>query len=540
MCRLPRVEVICETIKNDKSRKGTLKYTPFFKVSFSSIDRMILREVNKMQIKMQKIHKSFGSNRVLQGVDFELMNGEVHALMGENGAGKSTLMNILTGFHNYDKGIIIIDGEEKTFLNPKEAEEYGIAFIHQELNIWPKMTVLENLFIGKEIKSSLRLLDNKKMKALAKKKFDDLSVLLPLDKEAGACSIGEQQMIEIAKALMTNAKVIIMDEPTAALTEREIQKLFEVIDSLKKKGVSIVYISHRMEEIFTICDRITVMRDGYTVDTKAIMETSFDEVVKKMVGRELTDRFPRRTSVIGETVLELRDLSKKNIFKDVSFKVKSGEILGVSGLMGAGRTEIMKAIFGMDSIDSGEILVHGKSEKIKSPNKAVKLGIGFITEDRKAEGLILDFSIRENIGLTTLFSFAPKGVVNKRKEKSFVELLTKRLTVKTESVETQVCNLSGGNQQKVVIAKWIGISPKVLIMDEPTRGVDVGAKREIYELMNDLTNRGVAIIMVSSELPEILGMSDRILVIHEGEISGELTRSEASQEKIMTLATGGL
>jgi ribose transport system ATP-binding protein len=492
-----------------------------------------------MHIQMNNIYKSFGSNSVLRGVNLEIKDGEVHALMGENGAGKSTLMNILTGLHKRNDGTILIDGKETYFRDPKEAEKYGITFIHQELNIWSEMTVLENLFIGKEITSSFGVLNSRKMKALAREQFDKLSVNIPLDQEAGRCSVGQQQMIEIAKALMTDAKVIIMDEPTAALTEREIQKLFLVIDSLKKQGVSIVYISHRMEEIFQICDRITVMRDGITVDTKSIPDTNFDDVVKKMVGRALTDRFPTRNPNPGETVLEVRNLTQKDVFHDVNFSVKSGEIVGVSGLMGAGRTEIMRTLFGMDSIDSGDIFINGEKKTIKNPHEAVKLGIGFITEDRKDEGLILDFSLRQNIALPSLKSFAPRGFINRKDEQDFVDMLIKRLTIKTQSSETNAKDLSGGNQQKVVIAKWIGISPKVLILDEPTRGVDVGAKREIYQLMNELTDRGVAIIMVSSELPEILGMSDRILVVHEGTINGELQKSEATHEKIMTLATGG-
>ncbi|MDS9995905.1 sugar ABC transporter ATP-binding protein [Bacillus atrophaeus] len=492
-----------------------------------------------MQIDMNDIHKAFGKNQVLSGVSFNLKPGEVHALMGENGAGKSTLMNLLTGLHGLDKGSIRINGKETYFSNPKEAEQNGIAFIHQELNIWPEMTVLENLFIGKEMTSKLGILNTKKMKALAKKQFEKLSVSLSLDQEAGKCSVGQQQMIEIAKALMTKAEVIIMDEPTAALTEREINKLFEVIASLKKDGVSIVYISHRMEEIFSICDRITIMRDGKTVDTTNISETSFDEVVKKMVGRELTDRYPQRRPELDDIVLEVRDASKKGSFEHVSFHVRSGEIVGVSGLMGAGRTEIMRALFGIDRLDSGEIWLAGKKTNIKNPNDAVKKGLGFITENRKDEGLLLDTSIRENIALPSLTSFSPKGVIDQKREASFVELLINRLTIKTASPETHARNLSGGNQQKVVIAKWIGIGPKVLILDEPTRGVDVGAKREIYTLMNELTDRGVAIIMVSSELPEIIGMSDRIIVVHEGKISGEVASREATQERIMTLATGG-
>lgn len=492
-----------------------------------------------MNIEMHNIHKAFGKNTVLSGVSFDLVTGEVHALMGENGAGKSTLMNLLTGLYSLDQGTIQIDGKETVFKNPKEAEQHGIAFIHQELNIWPDMTVLENLFIGKEIYTKLGLLDTKKMKTLAQTQLDRLSVNLSLEQEAGSCSVGQKQMIEIAKALMTDAKVIIMDEPTAALTEREIEKLFQVIESLKKEGVSIVYISHRMEEIFAICDRITIMRDGKTVDTKAIPETNFHEVVKKMVGRELTDRYPERTPSTGDIVLEVKQATRKGQFQDISFSVKAGEIVGVAGLMGAGRTEMMRSLFGLDPLDQGEIWVHGKKAVIKKPSDAVKLGIGFITEDRKDEGLMLDASIRENIGLPNLKSFSPKGLIDKKTEQDFVDLLIKRLTIKTASSDISARSLSGGNQQKVVIAKWIGIQPKVLILDEPTRGVDVGAKREIYQLMNELTDRGVAILMVSSELPEILGMSDRVLVIHEGTISGELDKTEATQERIMTLATGG-
>lgn len=492
-----------------------------------------------MHIQMKGIHKAFGSNQVLTGVDFDLREGEVHALMGENGAGKSTLMNILTGLHARDEGTILIDGKETYFANPKEAEREGIAFIHQELNVWPDMTVLDNLFIGREMSSPLGFLKYKEMKALAHEQFQRLAVDIPLNVEAGECSVGQQQMIEIAKALLSEAKVIIMDEPTSALTEREIQKLFEVIESLKKDGVSIVYISHRMEEIFTICDRITVMRDGKTVDTKNIPDTNFDEVVKKMVGRELTERFPARTPNPGEVVLEVEHATRKGLFRDVSFQVREGEIVGFSGLMGSGRTEIMRALFGLDRLDSGEIRMFGKKAVIRKPVDAVKLGIGFITEDRKDEGLVLDFSVRENMVLPSLSGFTSKGLISSQKEGAFVDALIKRLQIKTHSRETAAGNLSGGNQQKVVIAKWVGIGPRLLILDEPTRGVDVGAKREIYQLMNELTGHGVAIIMVSSELPEVLGMSDRIVVVHEGRITGELGKDEATQEKIMTLATGG-
>jgi len=321
---------------------------------------------------MKNIHKAFGKNQVLTGVDFELLPGEVHALMGENGAGKSTMMNVLTGLHKRDEGTITINGEEYYFSNPKEAEQKGIAFIHQEMNIWPEMTVLENLFIGKEIRNRFGLLKMNEMRELAKVQFSKLAVSISLDEKAGNCSVGEQQMIEIAKALMTNAEVIVMDEPTAALTEREIERLFEVINTLRKQNVSIVYISHRMEEIFTICDRITVMRDGKTVDTKPIPETNFDEVVRKMVGRELEDRFPARKPTIGDVVLEVKDLSRAGEFQNVSFSVRSGEIVGVSGLMGAGRTEIMRSIFGLSHPDSGVIKMNGEEIKIHYPAQLLR------------------------------------------------------------------------------------------------------------------------------------------------------------------------
>ncbi|MFD1849552.1 sugar ABC transporter ATP-binding protein [Oceanobacillus bengalensis] len=492
-----------------------------------------------MHITMENIHKAFGANKVLEGVDFTLEPGEVHALMGENGAGKSTLMNILTGLFPQNEGKITIDGKQIQFKDSKEAERAGLAFIRQELNIWPQMTVLENLFIGREKRNAFGVLKEKEMKTLAEAIFSRLDISIPLDKEAGACSVGEQQMIEIAKALMLDAEVIIMDEPTAALTDREIEKLFKIMKELTASGVSLVYISHRMEEIFAICDRITVMRDGVSVATSFIKDTNFDEIVKQMVGRELEDRYPARNPKYGEVVMEVSGLTRKGVFEDISFSVKEGEILGVSGLMGAGRTEIMRAIFGLDGFDSGEVKIGGKPISIKNPACAANEGLAFITEDRKDEGLVLDFSIRENIALTNLKSFSPNGIVKNKDETAFVKLMVERLKIKTESQETPAGNLSGGNQQKVVIAKWVGTSPKVLIMDEPTRGIDVGAKREIYNLMNELTERGLAIIMVSSDLPEVLGMSDRILVIHEGKVSGELRSEEATQEKIMTFATGG-
>ena len=491
-----------------------------------------------MEVVMKGITKSFGTNYVLRGVDFTIKAGEVHALMGENGAGKSTLMNILTGLHKPDAGEILIDGVIKQFDSPKEAEKFGLSFIHQEMNTWPEMTVVENLFLGNEIKNAIGWIDNKKMRALAVETFRELGVTLDLDEEVKNLSVGQQQMIEIAKSLLSDGEVIIMDEPTAALTEREIEVLFRIIQNLKQKNVAIIYISHRMEEIFKISDRITVMRDGVSVDTKRTADTNNDEVVRKMVGRDLADYYPAKTSKIGPIVFEAKKLSSERKFQDVSFQVKSGEIVGFSGLMGAGRTEIMRSIFGIDPLDGGEMYLEDKKITISSPNDAIRQGIGFLTENRKEEGLILDYSISENISLPSIDGFRKNGLIDTQAEKDFVELLMERLQVKAEGRDDIVSGLSGGNQQKVVLAKWIGIGSKVLILDEPTRGVDVGAKREIYQLMNELADRGVAIIMVSSDLPEVLGVSDRIVVVHEGKISGELQRGEATEEKIMKLATG--
>lgn len=489
---------------------------------------------------MTGIKKAFGANRVLEGVDFELLPGEIHALMGENGAGKSTLMNILTGLHKRDAGTIVIDGQETYYESTKEAELAGVSFIHQEINAIGEMSVIDNLFLNREKRTKLGLLDYRAMEKEARAVFEQLNIKIDLYQEMGELSVGQQQMIEIAKSLMTNAQVIIMDEPTAALTNREIRVLFDVMHKLKAQGVSIVYISHRMEEIFEMCDRITVMRDGISVSTRQIAETQMEQVVREMVGREIGDFYPEKTSEIGEVRFEVENLALDGVFEDISFNVRSGEILGFSGLMGAGRTEIMRTIFGLLPKSRGTIRLEGKELTIKSPEEAIRQGIGFLTEDRKDEGLILDFSIRDNVLLPSVGEFSKAGLLNDKLIDDFVELLVERLTVKTASVEDPASSLSGGNQQKVVLAKWLGIGPKVLILDEPTRGVDVGAKREIYLLINELAERGVAIIMISSDLPEVLSISDRIMVVREGRLMGEVAKAEATQERVMQLATGGI
>ena len=485
------------------------------------------------------ICKSFGANKVLGGVNLHVRPGEVHALMGENGAGKSTLMNILTGIHRADAGTIMVDGKEVTFKNNKDAEEHGIAFIHQELNIWPNLSVLENLFLMNQPKTRFGTIDFKKMREMAEAKCQEIGIDLPLDEIAGECSVGQQQMTEIIRSLMLDAKTVIMDEPTAALTERETDRLFEVMKKLKNKGVSIIYISHRMEEVFANCDTITVMRDGQTISSRPTEETNMDQIVGDMVGRVMSEYYPARTNVPGDEIFRVEGFTQPGVFRDISFNLRKGEILGVAGLMGAGRTEIMRAIFGVDPHESGKLYFEGKEIHIKNPRDAIRQGFGFITENRKTEGLILDFSIERNIALPSEERLAQSHVINDKKEFDFSSELSKRLGVKAQDINLPASTLSGGNQQKVVIAKWVGMHPKLLILDEPTRGIDIGAKKDIYDLMNELTAKGVSIIMVSSELPEVIGMSDRILVIHEGRAAGIVEHKDATQTRIMTLATGG-
>lgn len=491
-------------------------------------------------IQMTGISKSFDGNQVLKDVEFTIKKGEIHALMGENGAGKSTLMKILTGIYTRDEGEITVKGQSVQFTSPKEAEQAGIAVIHQELNILPDLSVAENLFLGKEQtygKSSI--LNDRKMNKQATKILAELGLDVNVKKRAGDLSVGKQQIIEIAKALSSSAEVIIMDEPTAALTDREITTLFETIKALQATGVSFVYISHRMEEIFAICDRITILRDGHYVGMKEIKETSFDEIVRMMVGRELGERFPARNHKIGDVKLQVKQLARDGFFKDVSFELRKGEVLGISGLMGAGRTEVVQALFGYRKLNQGEIYLDGQKVQITNPLKAKKLGFGYVTEDRKSEGLVVEFSVRDNVSLTNFEKISKKGVIQTQKEMKLYDQMVKRLSIRTSGPQQLVKSLSGGNQQKVVIAKWLGIEPDVLILDEPTRGVDIGAKKEIYSIINQLAERGVAIIMISSELPEIIGMADRVLVMHEGRMTAILEKEDMTQERIMHFATGG-
>lgn len=493
-----------------------------------------------MEIQMRGIEKSFGHNTVLEGVNLHLKEGEVHALVGENGAGKSTLMNILTGLHTKDSGQIIIDGVEHHFTSPKEAEEHGIFFIHQEMLTWPDMTVLDNLFMNKQETNALGIVQTKVMKKKAEEIFSRLGVEINVDQPMRNLSVGQQQLVEIAKSLIDKTHVIIMDEPTASLTDNETAKLFQIMEELKKDKVTIVYISHRMEELFSQTDRMTIMRDGVSVLTEETANLTEDIVVANMVGRDLDSYYPDKTVKKGEVVFEVKDLCSEGKFNNVSFHVREGEILGVAGLMGSGRTEIMRAIFGMDPIDSGEMTYKGKTYAPKEPRDAIARGIGFVTENRKEEGLVLNFSVRDNVSMPIVETFNKAGVVDEKQENDFVNLLVERLKIKISGLDQAANDLSGGNQQKVVIAKWIGAGSQLLILDEPTRGVDVGAKSEIYNLMKELTDRHVAIIMVSSDLPEVIGVSDRVMVVSGGEVAGEVSHDELSEERIMTIATGGL
>lgn len=491
-------------------------------------------------IEMKGISKAFGKVSVLKDVSFSLEKGEIHALMGENGAGKSTLMKILTGIYQKDEGSIRVRGQEVNVSSPKEAEQLGIAVIHQELNIIPQLTVMENMFLGRDLcYGRTGILRTREMKKRTQAYLEKLGVHIDPDMEAGRLSIGQQQMIEIARALSLNAEVLIMDEPTAALTEREIEALFKVMRELRAQGVGIVYVSHRMEEIFAICDRISVLRDGTFVGTEAIAETDLETIVRMMVGRQLGDRFPDRETVIGEERLRVENLGDGETIANISFSARRGEVLGIAGLMGAGRTEVARALFGVSEKRQGKIFLDGKEVDIRKPDDAIAHGIAFVTEDRKGQGLVLGLSIRENIALTNLETLARNGIVSASKEARLVADMIQRLNIKASSGEQTVKSLSGGNQQKVVFGKWLGIKPKVLILDEPTRGVDIGAKKEIYHIMNQLTAEGVTILMISSELPEVLGMSDRILVMHEGRLATIMDKTQATQEKIMHAATGG-
>ncbi len=491
-------------------------------------------------LEMSGIVKDFPGVHALIDCHFDLFPGEVHALVGENGAGKSTFMNILDGVYKRDAGVIRFKGSEVEIPNTATAQRLGISMIHQELNLMPHLTVAQNIFIGREPRGRVPfMLDDRALNDSAAALFEKLRLHLDPRKRVSALSVAQQQMVEIAKALSFNASILIMDEPTAALTDKEIDELFRITRQLRSEGVGIVHISHRLQELKQISDRVTVMRDGRVIDTIPTPDATIDKIISMMVGRTIFEAAPEVPEHTNPgVVLEVRNLNRGRVIRDVSFSVHRGEIVGIAGLVGAGRTEVARAVFGADPVDSGEVFIHGKRVRIQSPTDAVRNGIGYLSEDRKRYGLALGLNVETNIVLASLRRFlSPFGVVRTVLTRAAADSQVKSLAIKTPSLSQKVRNLSGGTQQKVVVGKWLTADTEILIFDEPTRGIDVGAKSEIYHLLNALAHEGKAIVMISSELPEMIRMSHRIIVMCEGRVTGELTAEEATQEKIMTFAT---
>lgn len=493
---------------------------------------------DELILNARNITKRFPGVVALNDVNFRLVSGKVHVLMGENGAGKSTLMKILAGIYQADEGEITLHGKKVEFHTPRQALDNGIAMIHQELSPVLDMTIAENLFLGKEYITA-GFIDYKKMNSEAKKLLNSVGIDLNPTLQMKKLSVSQMQMVEIAKALSFNSEIIIMDEPSASITDREIDNLFRIIRRLKEEGRCIVYITHKMNEVFKIADEITIFRDGEYIGTYDADSITENQLVTKMVDRELTEIYPQRHNVPGEVVMEVKGFSQTGVFENISFELHKGEILGFAGLMGSGRTEVMNAVFGITKASSGEVLIKGEPLVKPMPSKAMEKGIGYVTEDRKGNGLILGMSVCDNIILPSLNKLSNwLGVVNRKKSISLSEEYKDKLRIKTPSIQHLVKQLSGGNQQKIVLTKWLLQNPDILIFDEPTRGIDVGAKTEIYRLIAQLAEEGKAIIFISSEMPEILGMSDRIVIFYEGRKTGELDQSEATQEKILTYASG--
>ena len=490
-------------------------------------------------LRMQGIRKTFPGVVALDNVNLDVRSGTVHSLMGENGAGKSTLMKCLIGMYTPDEGTVELAGDIVRFKDTKDGLEHGISMIHQELSPVPEMMVAENIWLGREPRGRLGLLSPATMFRKTRELFDEWKIDIDPRARMKDLTVSKQQMVEIAKAISYDAKIIIMDEPTSAIPEREVAHLHGMIKRLTDFGVAIIYITHKMDEVFRISDDITVFRDGKHVGSYPAKELDRDKLIKLMVGRELTDLFPKEEAEIGEVVLSVQGLSRGAVVKDVSFELHRGEILGLAGLMGAGRTEVLETIFGIEKADSGEVVLNGKTLRIKQPSDAIRAGMALLTEDRKLNGIMGVLSVRDNITAAALPRYSPRGVLHVGEMRKDSEDQREKLRIKTPSLSQLIKNLSGGNQQKALISRWLLTVPDVLMIDEPTRGIDVGAKSEIHRLMSMLAQEGKAIIMVSSELPEVLGMSDRILVMHEGRISGELSREEANQESVMHLATGG-
>ena len=497
------------------------------------------KDMDQIILEMKDIDKRFSGVHALKSVNFELKEGEVHALMGENGAGKSTLMKVLCGIHKRDGGSVNLFGQEVNFNTIKDSQDAGISMIHQELNMMNHLTVAQNIFIGREPMINGIYIDDKKMEQDAKVLFDRIGVKIDPSAILGTLTVGKQQMVEIAKAVSRDCRILILDEPTAALTQVEVEELFKIMNDLKAKGIGMIYISHRMDEINRISDRITVMRDGEYVGTLITKDTTKDEIVKMMVGRVIYGDKKEQSNVPedAEVVLEVRNLNRGKEIRDVSFKLRRGEILGFSGLMGAGRTEVARAIYGADPIDSGEIFINGKQVRIKTPQDAVNRGICYLSEDRKRYGLMLDKSVAENSVLASLEDYIRFGWINDGKIEVDAERENAKLKTKTPSMKQLLKNLSGGNQQKVIIARWLLKNSDIFIFDEPTRGIDIGAKSEMYTLMEELASLGKSVIMISSELAEIQRLSDRVVVMCEGRITGEIDIKDATQEKIMAYAT---
>ena len=490
-------------------------------------------------LRMQGIRKTFPGVVALDNVNLDVRSGTVHSLMGENGAGKSTLMKCLIGMYTPDEGTVELAGDIVRFKDTKDGLEHGISMIHQELSPVPEMMVAENIWLGREPRGRLGLLSPSAMFRKTRELFDEWKIDIDPRARMKDLTVSKQQMVEIAKAISYDAKIIIMDEPTSAIPEREVAHLHGMIKRLTDFGVAIIYITHKMDEVFRISDDITVFRDGKHVGSYPAKELDRDKLIKLMVGRELTDLFPKEEAEIGDVVLSVQGLNRGTVVKDVSFELHRGEILGLAGLMGAGRTEVLETIFGIEKADSGEVVLNGKTLRIKQPSDAIRAGMALLTEDRKLNGIMGVLSVRDNITAAALPRYSPRGVLHVGEMRKDSEDQREKLRIKTPSLSQLIKNLSGGNQQKALISRWLLTVPDVLMIDEPTRGIDVGAKSEIHRLMSMLAQEGKAIIMVSSELPEVLGMSDRILVMHEGRISGELSREEANQESVMYLATGG-
>jgi ribose transport system ATP-binding protein len=494
--------------------------------------------VSESIILMKGITKEFPGVKALKSVDLNIYKGKIMALLGENGAGKSTLMKILTGVYEKTSGEIFLNGESVQIKNTREAQNMGIAIIHQELNLISNLSIGENIFLGREPVNSFGKIEWKKLYNASKLIMDRLGITERPETLVSKLSIGKQQMIEIAKALSLNAQVIIMDEPTGALTDKETSNLFKVIEELKSEGRSIVYISHRLKEIFQICDDVTILRDGQFIAEHPINEVNEDRIIELMVGRKLSEQYPRISCQTGDTLLEVKNLTNSYV-KDINFSIKSGEIVGLAGLMGSGRTELARTLYGIYGKDSGEVLIKGKEVNIRSSGQAIQNGISYVSEDRKGNGVVLGLNIKENISLSVLQKLSGLfGIINKKKEADAALDSIRSMSIKTSGVTQLVKNLSGGNQQKVSLSKSLMTSPRILILDEPTRGVDVGAKKEIYDIINRFKQDGMSIIMISSEIQEILGMSDRIMVMHEGRIAGCLDHEKADQENIMRLAVG--